>query len=140
MNCPCYDSNILCEDMCGCADDCPRRWTGCSCHGSGILCMTDTCICIQLNRECGPQCVSCTAVVKIDPANKYHEELFATGCQNVVLQRGVARKVVLGESQLAGFGLYLAETVRKNHFIIEYTGEVSVFDLYLTPACSYKML
>lgn len=123
-NCQCYSSNVLCEALCGCADDCPRKWTGCSCHASGTLCTTESCICILMNRECGPQCVSCGAVPRIDPANKYHDELFATGCQNVPLQRGVPRKVILGESQLAGFGLYLAESVRKGQFIMEYAGEV----------------
>lgn len=77
-----------------------------------------------MNRECGPHCVSCGAIPRINPANKHYDELFTTGCQNVSLQRGVPRKVVLGESQLAGFGLYLAEAVRKGQFIMEYAGEV----------------
>lgn len=79
-----------------------------------------------MNRECGPQCVSCGAISRTDPANKYHDDLFVTGCQNIPIQRGVPRKVVMGESQLTGFGLYLAEPVRKGQYLIEYSGEVNI--------------
>jgi hypothetical protein len=81
-----------------------------------------------MNRECGPQCSSCGAIPRIDPDNRYQDDLFATGCQNIHLQRGVSRKLVLGESQLegVGFGLYLGEPVRKGEFLSEYAGEVSV--------------
>lgn len=79
-----------------------------------------------MNRECGPQCVSCGAVPRIDPRNKYDDDLFATGCQNVVLQRRVNPKSMIGESQLegVGFGLYMGEPVRKGDYLGEYTGEV----------------
>jgi histone-lysine N-methyltransferase EZH2 len=30
----------------------------------------------------------------------------------------------MGESQLTGFGLYVAEPVRKGQFLLEYAGEV----------------
>lgn len=79
-----------------------------------------------MNRECGPECVSCGAVERINPAKKYDDELFTHGCQNVPLQRGKLKVSVVGESQLVGFGLYIAEPVRKGEFISEYTGEVSV--------------
>ncbi|KUJ18932.1 uncharacterized protein LY89DRAFT_667979 [Mollisia scopiformis] len=122
--CPCYGANILCESFCGCADDCPRKFTGCSCLGNGLTCVAESCICIQMNRECGPQCISCGAHARINPANKHDDALFTHGCQNVPLQRGVHKTTVVGESQLVGFGLYLAEPVRKGEFISEYTGEV----------------
>lgn len=86
--------------------------------------MAETCICIQMNRECGSQCSSCGAVDRLNPINKYDDDLFAHGCQNVSLQRGVAKKLVIGESQLSGYGLYAAEAARKNDFLIEYTGEL----------------
>ncbi|KAI9052056.1 hypothetical protein LZ554_004309 [Drepanopeziza brunnea f. sp. 'monogermtubi'] len=122
-SCHCATSDILCESFCGCPDDCPRRFTGCPCNSYGISCTTGSCICIQMNRECGPECGSCGALERIDPINKYNDDLFKTGCQNVWLQRGVSKATVMGESQLVGFGLYLAETVKKGDFISEYTGE-----------------
>jgi len=78
-----------------------------------------------MNRECGPECGLCGAVSRIDPANKYKsDEFFATGCQNIFLQRGVFRKLVVGESQIAGFGTYAAEPVKKGESFSEYIGEV----------------
>ncbi len=77
-----------------------------------------------MNRECGPECGSCGALERIYPANKYDDDLFTTGCQNVYLQRGVSKAMVMGESQLVGFGLYLAEAVKKGDFLSEYAGEV----------------
>ncbi|PBP20068.1 enhancer of zeste 2 isoform a [Diplocarpon rosae] len=122
-SCTCAYHDILCESFCGCPDDCPRRFTGCSCASSGLNCASDTCICQKMNRECGPECVSCGAVERIDPVNKYDYELFTTGCQNVCLQRGVNKKTVIGQSQLVGFGLYLAEAVKKGDYLDEYNGE-----------------
>ncbi|KAH6672436.1 hypothetical protein B0J14DRAFT_483403, partial [Halenospora varia] len=122
--CSCVNSNILCEETCCCPEDCPRRFTGCSCVSFGLACVAETCICIQMNRECGSQCSSCGAVDRLNPINKYDDDLFAHGCQNVSLQRGVAKKLVIGESQLSGYGLYAAEAARKNDFLIEYTGEL----------------
>lgn len=51
-----------------------------------------------------------------------------------MLQRGVQRKTVIGESQLegVGFGLYSGEPIRKGEYISEYAGEVSPF-LFLSP-------
>ncbi|KAG0645584.1 Enhancer of zeste [Hyphodiscus hymeniophilus] len=128
-DCPCASSNILCEAFCGCPDDCLRKFTGCNCHASGSACVSESCICIAMNRECGSQCTSCGAVPRIDPKNKFDDDLFSRGCQNIVLQRGVDRKLMIGESQLegVGFGLYLGEQVRKGDYLSEYTGEVISF-------------
>ncbi|KAG9249066.1 hypothetical protein BJ878DRAFT_150519 [Calycina marina] len=125
-DCHCFDMDILCEQFCGCSDDCPRKWTGCACSlgKRGLTCHTDTCICIQMNRECGPQCGSCGAISRILPQNKHNDELFTTGCQNVHLQRGVSKALLVGESRLKGFGLYMAEPARKGAYLSEYTGEV----------------
>jgi hypothetical protein len=119
--------DILCERMCGCLDDCPRKFTGCGCSSYGRACVSDSCICIQLNRECGPQCISCGAVHRLDPKNKYDDGLFTIGCQNLALSRGVAKGLIMGESQLegTGFGLYAAEPIRKGEFVSEYGGEVN---------------
>jgi hypothetical protein len=91
---------------------------------TGLCCSSETCICIQLNRECGPQCGSCGALERLDPENKHNDDLFDTGCQNVSIQRNVSKRLVVGESQLAGLGCYTAEPIRKGGFVSEYKGEV----------------
>ncbi|TVY35180.1 Histone-lysine N-methyltransferase [Lachnellula subtilissima] len=125
-DCPCAKADILCESMCSCLDDCPRKFTGCPCSLYGRPCSSDSCICIQMNRECGPQCAKCGAVERLDPRNKYNDALFTTGCQNIALSRGVAKSLIMGESQLegTGFGLYAAEPIRRGEFLSEYGGEI----------------
>jgi histone-lysine N-methyltransferase EZH2 len=70
--------------------------------------------------------MSCGAGPRINPRNKYDDDLFARGCQNVALQRGVTPKFLIGESQLegTGFGLYLGQAVRKGDYLGDYAGEV----------------
>lgn len=77
-----------------------------------------------MNRECGPECISCGAVDRLNPAKRDNDDLYTWGCQNVSLQRGRPKETVVGESQIAGFGLYSAEPIRKGEFIDEYKGEV----------------
>ena len=85
-----------------------------------------------MNRECGPECASCGAVPRINPLNRLNDDLYVTGCQNVVLQRGVDRKMIMGESQLegVGFGLYLGEPVKKGEYLGEYAGEVRFSNIF----------
>lgn len=70
----------------------------------------------------------CCALDRIDLKNKYNNDLFTIGCQNIVLQRGVPKKLLIGESTLkdVGFGAYVAEDARKGDFLGEYIGEVSL--------------
>ncbi|KAF7877206.1 hypothetical protein EAF04_000891 [Stromatinia cepivora] len=126
LHCYCVINNLLCEQFCGCTEDCARRFAGCSCHAEGLACASDTCICFQMNRECGDQCDTCGAIPRIRPQDRYKDEIFQHGCQNIALQRGVNKKLILGKSPIpnAGFGLFTAEPVKKGDFISEYTGEV----------------
>ncbi|CAD6446077.1 09ea3aa8-8c58-486d-a680-a9fe3095b2d6-CDS [Sclerotinia trifoliorum] len=126
LHCYCVINNLLCEQFCGCTEECERRFAGCSCHAEGLTCSSDTCICFQMNRECGDQCDSCGAIPRLRPQDRYNHELFQHGCQNIALQRGVNKKLILGKSPIpnAGFGLFTAEPVKKGDFISEYTGEV----------------
>ncbi|CAG8975596.1 hypothetical protein HYALB_00006803 [Hymenoscyphus albidus] len=123
VNCPCFLESLLCEDMCSCSDDCPRRFMGCSCRSNDKSCLDGTCICKEMNRECGPHC-SCGALERLNPANRHNDDLFATGCQNVVLQRGVPKATLVGISQLAGQGLYAGEPILKGDYIDEYCSEL----------------
>ncbi|KAK4229057.1 hypothetical protein QBC38DRAFT_360492 [Podospora fimiseda] len=138
--CPCINrgSNaVLCERFCQCtAEECAFKFTGCACHSLGKTCMQRqkegrACICIQLNRECDPVlCRGCGAKERADPRNAWNTKLHSTGCQNVPLQRGAAKAVVIGQSRLegCGYGLFTAEDVSADEFIIEYTGELISHD------------
>lgn len=135
--CPCADAKLLCERFCRCtAESCAYKFTGCACHGSGKTCYARQkegrpCICVQLNRECDPVlCGGCGARERADPRNRDDEALHATGCQNVALQRGKAKAVLLGQSQLdgCGYGLFTAEDMAADAFVLEYIGELITHD------------
>ncbi|KAL2270219.1 hypothetical protein VTJ83DRAFT_2403 [Remersonia thermophila] len=138
--CPCASGGshpVLCERFCLCtAEDCALKFTGCACHSSGKTCLVRQkegrpCICVQLNRECDPVlCKGCGAKERADPENAYDEQLHATGCQNVAMQRGVQKALLMGKSQLeaCGYGLFAAEDIAQDDFVIEYTGELISHD------------
>ncbi|UKZ65283.1 uncharacterized protein TrAtP1_006477 [Trichoderma atroviride] len=130
--CPCVDAGVLCERFCGCTEaNCSYKFTGCACHSQGKSCLTKPCICVQLNRECDPQlCGSCGAFERADPANADDYYLHSTGCQNCDLQRGRHKTVLLGQSQLegVGYGLFTAEDIVQDEFIVEYVGELITHD------------
>jgi hypothetical protein len=131
--CPCVLGKLLCERFCQCTPDCcPYKFTGCACHSTGKTCVErqkegKPCICLLLNRECDPVlCTGCGAAERANQLNAHDEALHATGCQNVAMQRGVSKAVLMGQSQLegCGYGLFAAEGIGQDEFIIEYTGEL----------------
>ncbi|KAH8880067.1 hypothetical protein GQ53DRAFT_670636 [Thozetella sp. PMI_491] len=137
--CPCASENppVLCERFCQCTEEtCALKFTGCACHSMGKTCFVmkkegKPCICVQLNRECDPVlCKGCGAAERADPENAHDEVLHSTGCQNVVLQRGLPKAVMIGQSQLegCGYGLFTAEDIAAEEFVIEYTGELITHD------------
>ncbi|KAF6839660.1 set domain-containing protein [Colletotrichum musicola] len=135
--CPCVLNSVLCEKFCRCTEDCcAHKFTGCACHANGKTCLQKQkegrpCICVQLNRECDPDlCGTCGAAERADPSNRNDDALFQTGCQNTAIQRGVSKAVILGKSQLegCGYGLFTAEDITQDEFVIEYTGELIVAD------------
>ncbi|KAH7321261.1 hypothetical protein B0I35DRAFT_372614 [Stachybotrys elegans] len=134
--CPCVDAGLLCERFCRCTvENCAWKFTGCACHSQGKLCQPKqkdrSCICIQLNRECDPElCGTCGSKERADPTNADDDALHATGCQNCDLQRGVRKSLLLGQSQLegVGYGLFTAEDIAQDEFIVEYVGELITHD------------
>ncbi|KAL7783826.1 hypothetical protein V8C37DRAFT_396779 [Trichoderma ceciliae] len=134
--CRCVDAGVLCERFCGCTEaNCSYKFTGCACHSQGKTCFTKQkdkpCICVQLNRECDPQlCGSCGAFERADPANAEDHCLHSVECQNCDLQRGQHKTLLLGQSQLegVGYGLFTAEDIAQDEFVVEYVGELITHD------------
>ncbi|KAH8682420.1 hypothetical protein BX600DRAFT_44035 [Xylariales sp. PMI_506] len=131
-SCPCVKAQVMCERFCRCTvETCPIKFNGCACHSQGKTCFSKQkerpCICVQLNRECDPAlCGSCGAFERANPRNSDDDQLFTHGCQNCSLQRGKSKSLLLGKSMIenCGYGLFTAEDIAQDDFIIEYVGEL----------------
>jgi len=124
--CPCVKDKVMCEKTCMCDADCPRKWRGCKCIASGKACSINTaCPCARWNRECDPDlCSGCGAAETLSPTNRYDLELAKECCQNVVIQRDIPKRTLLGVSGVSGLGLFIGENVKKDGFLGEYKGEI----------------
>lgn len=135
--CGCVNRGLLCEKFCGCTlECCAYKFNGCACHSRGDNCHAKQkdkpCICLMLNRECDPDlCGSCGVLEAADPAGDIqHVQVSTKTCQNCELQSAKSKAVTVGTSQLegVGYGLYAAEPIAQDEFVIEYTGEVIMAD------------
>ena len=51
-DCSCYNDEVTCEKSCMCAENCARRYQGCSCAARGKVCWgNERCDCYRLDRE-----------------------------------------------------------------------------------------
>lgn len=118
-NCICYRNNVPCEKMCGCGPACKRKWQGCSCSsektrkGQKLVCFEDErCACYGLNRECDPDlCGACGVCDVLDPIHRLNDAILVNRCNNANIQRGVAKRTLLGTSGVHGFGLYAGQKI-----------------------------
>ncbi|KAL3372917.1 hypothetical protein AABB24_005110 [Solanum stoloniferum] len=121
--CSCIVNGTCCEKYCGCPKGCKNRFRGCHCAKS--QCRSRQCPCFAAGRECDPDvCRNCwiscgdgTLGVPLQRGDS-HE------CRNMKLLLKQQQKVLLGRSDVSGWGAFLKNTVGKHEYLGEYTGEL----------------
>ncbi|KAA8531679.1 hypothetical protein F0562_006604 [Nyssa sinensis] len=121
--CPCLVNGTCCEKYCGCPKSCKNRFRGCHCAKS--QCRSRQCPCFAADRECDPDVcrncwVSCgdgTLGVPSQRGDNYE-------CRNMKLLLKQQQRVLLGGSDVSGWGAFLKNSVGKHEYLGEYTGEL----------------
>ena len=110
--CPCSKRGS-CEIYCRCNQIlCKYAYHGCHCSKGD--CTTNHCPCYVNGRECNPQiCKNCD--ITIDNNDR---------CKNMQLQQDFESKLIVGISNIAGWGLFAKEDIKKDNLIGEYKGEL----------------
>ncbi|XP_019444689.1 PREDICTED: histone-lysine N-methyltransferase CLF-like [Lupinus angustifolius] len=121
--CPCLLNGTCCEKYCGCPKTCKNRFRGCHCAKS--QCRSRQCPCFAADRECDPDVcrncwVSCgdgTLGIPSQRGDNYE-------CRNMKLLLKQQQRVLLGRSDVSGWGAFLKNSVAKHEYLGEYTGEL----------------
>ncbi|GAB2234548.1 hypothetical protein Drorol1_Dr00003803 [Drosera rotundifolia] len=122
QNCPCMENGTCCEKYCGCSKSCKNRFRGCHCAKS--QCKSRQCPCYASNRECDPDVcrncwISCGDGSLGEPPRQSDGQ-----CENMKLLLRQHQPVLLAKSEVAGWGAFIKNSVNKNEFLGEYTGEL----------------
>ncbi|XP_022739202.1 histone-lysine N-methyltransferase CLF-like isoform X2 [Durio zibethinus] len=123
--CACLLNGTCCEKYCGCPKSCKNRFRGCHCAKS--QCRSRQCPCFAADRECDPDVcrncwVSCgdgTGTLGAPPQRGDNYE-----CRNMKLLLKQQQRVLLGRSDVSGWGAFLKNSVGKHEYLGEYTGEL----------------
>ncbi|KAJ6678398.1 HISTONE-LYSINE N-METHYLTRANSFERASE E(Z) [Salix viminalis] len=121
--CTCLLNGTCCEKYCGCPKSCKNRFRGCHCAKS--QCRSRQCPCFAADRECDPDVcrncwVSCgdgTLGIPSQRGDNYE-------CRNMKLLLRQQQRVLLGRSDVSGWGAFLKNSVGKHEYLGEYTGEL----------------
>ncbi|XP_057516218.1 histone-lysine N-methyltransferase EZ3 isoform X1 [Amaranthus tricolor] len=121
-DCFCLKIGTCCEKYCGCSKSCKNRFRGCHCAKS--QCRTRQCPCFAADRECDPDVcrncwVSCGGGSLGEPPKRGEGQ-----CGNMNLLLRQRQRVLLGRSDVAGWGAFIKNAVNKNDYLGEYTGEL----------------
>ncbi|KAL7612296.1 hypothetical protein Lser_V15G07489 [Lactuca serriola] len=122
-NCSCLANETTCEKYCGCPKTCKNRFRGCHCAKN--QCRSRQCPCFAANRECDPDVcrhcwISCGDGSLGTPSKKGDNY----ECRNMKLLLKQQQRVLLGRSDVSGWGAFLRNSVAKHEYLGEYTGEL----------------
>jgi hypothetical protein len=113
--CSCIDSSHFCTLACAWGSDSPNFFRGCDCKAK---CLTVSCTCVGANRECDPNLCQCTTCS--NPPNQLAD---GQRCRNDNILMRRSRPVLIGRSDVAGWGLFTKYALKKDDYIDEYVGE-----------------
>ncbi|KAM0894752.1 hypothetical protein ACQ4PT_024228 [Festuca glaucescens] len=123
--CPCLKNGTRCEKYCGCPKMCNNRFRGCHCAKG--QCRSRQCPCFASDRECDPDvCRNCwvgcgdgsgTLGFPKEKGDNYE-------CRNMKVLLKQQQRILLGRSDVSGWGAFLKNAVGKDEYLGEYTGEL----------------
>ncbi|KAJ7551817.1 hypothetical protein O6H91_06G030200 [Diphasiastrum complanatum] len=141
--CACTEGSF-CEKYCACsAHKCWNRFKGCHCSRS--QCNTKHCPCLAASRECDPDvCTNCwlgcgdnepPSLSSPSPSPAPFSPFLSSSscggsrkrrpiCKNMKLLLHQHAKLLMGRSDVAGWGVFCHVDLKRNDLIGEYTGEL----------------
>ncbi|XP_039128579.1 histone-lysine N-methyltransferase EZ3-like isoform X1 [Dioscorea cayenensis subsp. rotundata] len=121
--CPCMQDGTCCEKYCGCSKSCKNRFRGCHCAKS--QCRSRQCPCFAAGRECDPDvCRNCWVSCGDGSLGEPPARGDGYQCGNMKLLLKQQQRILLGRSDVAGWGAFIKNPVNKNDYLGEYTGEL----------------
>ncbi|KAJ4968582.1 hypothetical protein NE237_015283 [Protea cynaroides] len=121
--CPCLHNGTCCEKYCGCSKSCKNRFRGCHCAKS--QCRSRQCPCFAAGRECDPDvCRNCWVSCGDGSLGEPPGRGDGYQCGNMKLLLKQQQRILLGRSDVAGWGAFIKNPVSKNDYLGEYTGEL----------------
>ncbi|KAL9461368.1 hypothetical protein AB3S75_004378 [Citrus x aurantiifolia] len=121
--CPCLLNGTCCEKYCGCPKSCKNRFRGCHCAKS--QCRSRQCPCFAADRECDPDvCRNCWISCGDGSLGVPDQKGDNYECRNMKLLLKQQQRVLLGRSDVSGWGAFLKNSVGKHEYLGEYTGEL----------------
>uniref|UniRef100_A0ACD5WGC6 Uncharacterized protein n=1 Tax=Avena sativa TaxID=4498 RepID=A0ACD5WGC6_AVESA len=121
--CPCLTNGTCCEKYCGCPKMCKNRFRGCHCAKS--QCRSRQCPCFAADRECDPDvCRNCWVGCGDGSLGVPNQRGDNYECRNMKLLLKQQQRVLLGKSDISGWGAFLKNSVGKHEYLGEYTGEL----------------
>eukprot|EP01018_Ginkgo_biloba_P003160 Gb_22334 [translate_table: standard] len=107
--CPCLRSGTCCEKYCGCSKGCKNRFRGCHCAKS--QCRSRQCPCFAAGRECDPDvCRNCWVGCGDGTLGGPPQRGDNYECRNMKLLLKQQQRVLLGRSDVSGWGAFLKVT------------------------------
>lgn len=121
--CSCLLNGTCCEKYCGCPKSCKNRFRGCHCAKS--QCRSRQCPCFAADRECDPDvCRNCWVSCGDGSLGVPNQRGDNYECRNMKLLLKQQQRVLLGKSDVSGWGAFLKNSVGKHEYLGEYTGEL----------------